>query len=191
MKIQDLVFDTLEKIKIENFRKFSHTLKSIKPFIISYIYKKLNSKIMFVVDNNETARDLKSIMEEFDIPVFTLLWFDVLPYESERPSFGVIRERVNFLYNFFSNKNGIYIVPVQSLVFPISDDFLKLLINVKTNDEIGRDELIKKLVNIGYERGNIEYPGQFDVKGDVVTVYTPNNIVRLLFFDNVIEKLTI
>jgi hypothetical protein len=33
MKIQDLVFDTLEKIKIENFRKFSHTLKSIKPFL--------------------------------------------------------------------------------------------------------------------------------------------------------------
>ena len=186
--IYNTFFDSLEKIKIESFKKFSHTVNSVKPFIVSYFYNK-NKRVMFIVDTNETARYMKSVIEDIGFPCFTLLWFDILPYENEKPSISVIKERANFLKSFFDNREGIYIVPVNSLVFPISPEFKKLVFKIRRDDNISRDSIIETLFNMGYERGNLEYPGQFDVKGDVVSIYTLDKVVKILLFEDSVERI--
>ena len=59
---------------------------------------------------------------------------------------------------------------------------------------VDRDSVLKKLVNIQYERNDINFVrGKFRVRGDVVEIFPSNqleNAIRVEFFGDKIERIT-
>ena len=69
-----------------------------------------------------------------------------------------------------------------------------MAITLKKNEEIARNEIIKKLINARYERNDVELiPGNFRVKGDTIDVIPAysQDIIRISLFGDEIEKITI
>src|SRR5213078_741729 len=68
-----------------------------------------------------------------------------------------------------------------------------LLIDLKVGEEFRRDNLLRMLVDIQYERNDIDFHrGTFRVRGDVVEVfpaYEQDTAIRIEFFGDTIESI--
>ena len=84
------------------------------------------------------------------------------------------------------------IVASVSCIYGIGDpeDYRSGMVTLRKNDEMSRDDLLKKLVNILYVRNDIDFiRGSFRVRGDVVEIlppYNKNKAIRVEFdFDEI------
>lgn len=71
-------------------------------------------------------------------------------------------------------------------------DFSRLSLSIKLGDILGRDELIKRLTNLGYEHApEVERMGQYSARGGIVDVFPINLLrpIRIDFFDDEIDSL--
>ena len=84
------------------------------------------------------------------------------------------------------------VIIVSSVSCPI--DYHSMVISLRTGMHRERDELIKKLVEIQYERNDINFVrNKFRVRGDVVEifpVYSGDTAVRVEFFGDEIDRIT-
>ena len=74
------------------------------------------------------------------------------------------------------------------------EDFLEMILTLKQGAIIPREELLKKLVTMLYERNEIEFSrGTFRVRGDVVEIYPAQEedlAMRLEFFGDEIDRIS-
>lgn len=88
------------------------------------------------------------------------------------------------------------IVSTVSCIYSLGNpsDWEDMAITIKTEKEMSRSEIIKKLVTARYERNDTELaPGNFRVKGDtldVIPAYS-QDIVRISLFGDDVEKISI
>jgi excinuclease ABC subunit B len=70
-----------------------------------------------------------------------------------------------------------------------------MMIPVRVGDQLDRDEFLRNLVGILYERNDIEFQrGRFRVRGDVVEVYPAyldEEAVRVEFFGDEIDRISV
>ena len=88
------------------------------------------------------------------------------------------------------------IVSTVSCIYSLGSpkEWEDMAITLKRNQEIARNEIIKKLINARYERNDVELiPGNFRVKGDTIDVIPAysQDIVRISLFGDEIERITI
>ncbi|MDE1816675.1 MAG: excinuclease ABC subunit UvrB [Thaumarchaeota archaeon] len=88
------------------------------------------------------------------------------------------------------------IVATVSCIYSLGSprDWETMSITIEQGKEIGRTNLIKKLVNARYERNDTELlPGRFRIKGDTVDVIPAysDSIVRISMFGDDVEKISI
>ena len=88
------------------------------------------------------------------------------------------------------------IVSTVSCIYSLGSpkEWEDMAITLKKNEEIARNEIIKKLINARYERNDVELiPGNFRVKGDTIDVIPAysQDIIRISLFGDEIEKITI
>ena len=88
------------------------------------------------------------------------------------------------------------IVSTVSCIYSLGSpkEWEDMAITLKKNEEISRNEIIKKLINARYERNDVELiPGNFRVKGDTIDVIPAysQDIIRISLFGDEIEKITI
>ena len=88
------------------------------------------------------------------------------------------------------------IVSTVSCIYSLGSpkEWEDMAITLKKNEEIARNEIIKKLINARYERNDVELiPGNFRVKGDTIDVIPAysQDIVRISLFGDEIERITI
>lgn len=88
---------------------------------------------------------------------------------------------------------GLIIAPASVLLERFFDPskWLKACFTVNSGDEISRDELVEKLLTLGYRRTNIvEEPATFAVRGSLLDLFTPNSEypVRLDFFGDDLDS---
>ncbi|MDD3623850.1 MAG: CarD family transcriptional regulator, partial [Bacilli bacterium] len=103
-------------------------------------------------------------------------------------------ERINTLKNILEKKAKIIVTHVQAVLKPLISPklFKKQIINLKKNKIINREELIKQLVIIGYNRTPITFQtGDFSVRGEVIDIFPilHEKPVRITFFDDEIESI--
>jgi len=69
----------------------------------------------------------------------------------------------------------------------------KMLLCAEVGDELSRDDAVRKLVEIHYERGDMDFfRGRFRVRGDVLDIYPiheEDRAVRLMFFGDEVESI--
>lgn len=93
------------------------------------------------------------------------------------------------------NRKDVIVVASVSCIYGIGekDEYFKKMLTINEGDIIERDKILTKLVEILYERNNIELKrGNFRIKGDVLEIIPANqsdNGIRVEFFDNIVEKI--
>lgn len=93
-------------------------------------------------------------------------------------------------------RRDVIIVASVSCIYGLGDpeDYNELMLSLRPGMIKDRDDVIRKLVEIQYERNEIEFKrGKFRVRGDVLEVFPASSseeIIRIEFFGDEIEKIT-
>jgi excinuclease ABC subunit B len=93
------------------------------------------------------------------------------------------------------DRDDVIIVASVSCIYGLGspEAYHNLLLYAEKGDVLPREEAIKKLVEIHYERGEIDfYRGRFRVRGDVLDIYPvheEDRAVRINFFGDVVETI--
>ena len=95
-----------------------------------------------------------------------------------------------------SERRDVIIVASVSCIYSLGSpiDYKSMVISLRPGMRLERDELIKRLVDIQYERNDLDFlRNRFRVKGDVVDifpVYTNDTAVRIEFFGDEIDRIS-
>ncbi len=95
-----------------------------------------------------------------------------------------------------SERRDVIIVASVSCIYSLGNpiDYRKSVISLRPGMKIGRNDLLKKLVSLQYERNDIQFVrNKFRVKGDVVEIhpaYTEELAFRVEFFGDEIERIS-
>ena len=95
-----------------------------------------------------------------------------------------------------AERRDVIIVASVSCIYSLGDpiDYREMVISLRTGMKKNRDDLIRKLVEIQYERNDINFVrNKFRVRGDVVEIfpaYSGDNAIRVEFFGDEIDRIT-
>lgn len=92
-------------------------------------------------------------------------------------------------------RNDVIVVASVSCIYGLGDpnEYATSVITVHEGDDYGRNTLLRNLVNIQYDRNDIDFQrGRFRVRGDVVEVFpagNSNHAYRIEFFGDEIDRI--
>ena len=95
-----------------------------------------------------------------------------------------------------SERRDVIIVASVSCIYSLGDpiDYRNMVISLRTGMRKERDELTKKLVELQYERNDINFiRNKFRVRGDVVEIfpsYSGDTAVRVEFFGDEVDRIS-
>lgn len=103
--------------------------------------------------------------------------------------------RLSATSSLLSGRNDVIVVSSVSCIYGIGnpDDFHSNTVHIKTGQNIGRNVLLRKLVDSLYSRNEMEFKrGTFRVRGDTVDVFPAYTdiAVRIEFFGDKIEDIS-
>ena len=95
-----------------------------------------------------------------------------------------------------SSRDDVIIVSSVSCIYNLGspDDYKELLLSLENGQEITRETILAKLVDIHYERSDIDFSrGKFSVKGDVIEIFPAYEklAIRVELFGDNIEKISL
>ena len=95
-----------------------------------------------------------------------------------------------------SERRDVIIVASVSCIYSLGDpiDYRNMVISLRPGMEKSRDELVKKLVELQYERNDVSFTrNKFRVRGDVVEIFpaaSNDSIIRVEFFGDEIDRIS-
>ena len=95
-----------------------------------------------------------------------------------------------------NERRDVVIVASVSCIYALGDpeEYLRMSVSIRRGAEMDRDALIRKLVEIQYQRNDIEFArGNFRVRGDIIEVFPMNfadKAIRIEFFGDEIESIS-
>ena len=93
-------------------------------------------------------------------------------------------------------RRDVIVVSSVSCIYGLGepDDFANLVVSLRVGDEWDRDELLRRLVEIRYERNDIAFErNMFRVRGDTVEIYPAyyrDHAIRVEFFGDEIDRIS-
>lgn len=166
---------------------------------VQYILKKYNKtkKTQILVVNslyeaNMFYRRIKSYSDN----VLLFPMDDFLTSEALAISPELKLTRLNVLNESFDKKPKILITNLMGILrfLPLADFYYNSFINLKVNEEIKQNELIKKLFNIGYLKESIvSKTGDMATRGYVIDIFSTqySEPVRIEFWGDTVESIRI
>ena len=94
-------------------------------------------------------------------------------------------------------RRDVIIVASVSCIYGLGspEAYLGMIVQLEVGMEFPREEVLKRLVEIQYERNDIDFHrGTFRVRGDVVEIFPPyedEQALRVEFFGDTIESMTL
>ena len=181
-----------------------------KTFTMANIIAEANKPTLVLAHNKTLAAQLCSEFKEFfpnNAVEFFVSYYDYYQPEAYIPQSDTFIEkdasvndeidklRHSATFALFERKDVI-IVSSVSCIYGLGDpeDYQNLMISIRVGMEKGRDEIIKRLVDIQYERNDINFiRNKFRVRGDVLEIFPANNgeqAIRVEFFGDEIERIS-
>ncbi len=180
-----------------------------KTFTMANIIAEVNRPTLVLAHNKTLAAQLCSEFREF-FPENAVEYF-VSYYDYYQPEAYIastdtyiekdsaINDEIDRLRHSatsaLSERRDVIIVASVSCIYSLGNpiDYKNMVISLRTGMEKNRDELLEKLVEIQYERNDINFVrNKFRVKGDVVDifpVYNNENAIRIEFFGDEIDRI--
>ena len=174
------------------------------------VIEKANRPTLVLAHNKTLAAQLCSEFKEFfpkNAVEYFVSYYDYYQPEAYIPTtdtyiekYSAINDEIDKLRHSatsaLSERRDVIIVASVSCIYSLGDpiDYRSMVISLRTGMEKNRDELIKKLIEIQYERNDISFTrNKFRVKGDVVEifpVYSNENAFRIEFFGDEIDRIS-
>jgi excinuclease ABC subunit B len=182
-----------------------------KTFTMANVIYKTNLPTLIIAPNKTLAAQLYSEFKSFfpqNHVGFFISYYDYYQPEAYIPSSDTyiakdssINDDIDKMRHqatkmIFENKNVIIIASV-SCIYGLGspETYAKKVINLKINEKISYKNLIRKFIEINYERNDHELKrGSFRVRGDVIDIlpsHSKDEIVRIEMFTDTIENLEI
>lgn len=92
-------------------------------------------------------------------------------------------------------RRDVIIIASVSCIYGLGSpiEYGEMLVSLRVGMEISRDQLLRKLVDIQYDRNDIDFQrGRFRVRGDVVEIFPASrdeHCMRIEFFGDEIERI--
>ena len=181
-----------------------------KTFTMANIIARVNRPTLVLAHNKTLAYQLCSEFKEFfpnNAVEYFVSYYDYYQPEAYIPTTdtyiekdSAINDEIDKLRHSatsaLSERRDVIIVASVSCIYTLGNpiDYRNMVISLRVGMEKSREELIAKLVEIQYERNDINFiRNKFRVRGDVVEiypVYTTDTAIRVEFFGDEIDRLS-
>jgi excinuclease ABC subunit B len=183
-----------------------------KTFTISNVIAKTTKPVLVLSHNKTLAAQLYAEFRTFfpkNRVEFFISYYDYYQPEAYVPTSDtyiakdssvneeIDRLRLRATSALLSGEESVIVVASVSCIYGIGapDEWIGQTVMLKKGAKLGRQQLLKKLIDLLYTRNDYEFTrGTFRVRGDVVEVipaYEAEEAVRIEFFGDEIEKLSI
>ena len=162
-------------------------------FYLNAIREK-NNNVLVVVDTIFEANKVYNNLSLFTDNVYLFPMDDFLTSEALAISPDLMIKRLETINNILNKENVIVIVNLMGYLryLPLKETYLDSILDLKVGSVIAPNELVSKLVSIGYTRDTlVTKTGEFGVRGYVIDIFPLNeeNPIRIEFFDDEIESI--
>ena len=181
-----------------------------KTFTMANVIAKLNRPTLVLAHNKTLAAQLCSEFKEFfpeNAVEYFVSYYDYYQPEAYIPTTdtyiekdSAINDEIDKLRHSatsaLSERRDVIIVSSVSCIYTLGDpiDYRNMVISLRQGMQKSRDDLIKKLVSIQYERNDVNFiRNKFRVRGDTVEifpVYSSENAIRVEFFGDEIDRIS-
>ncbi|WP_412462758.1 excinuclease ABC subunit UvrB [Halobacteriovorax sp. RT-2-6] len=182
-----------------------------KTFTMANVIQKLGKKTLILAHNKTLAAQLYAEFREFfpdNAVEYFVSYYDYYQPEAYVPGSDTYIEKDSSVNDEIDKlrhsatrslleRDDVIIISSVSCIYGIGspDEYANMRETLFVGDEKDRDEFLKSLVAIQYERNDIDFVrGCFRVRGDIVEIFPAHedsNVVRVEFFDDEIESITI
>lgn len=179
-----------------------------KTFTMANIIEKINKPTLVIAHNKTLAAQLHGEFKEFfpdNAVEYFVSYYDYYQPEAYVPSTDTYIEKDSDINAeieklrhsataALGERKDVVIVASVSCIYGLGSpvDYENQVLSLRTEKEISRDDILKKLVEIQYDRNDIAFDrGSFRVRGDVVDIFPAGseNAVRIELFGDEIESI--
>lgn len=198
---------------IEDDKKYQVLLGATgtgKTFTIANVIKEVNKPTLVLAHNKTLAGQLYSELKELfpnNHVCYFVSYYDYYQPEAYVPSSDTyiekdssINDEIDELRHYATssliNNKDVIVVASVSCIYGIGDkeEYENHMLTLKVGDVIDRNEILSKLVDMMYERNNIDLArGTFRAKGDVIEiipVYEKSHGIKIELFGDEIDRIS-
>ena len=181
-----------------------------KTFTMANVIAELNRPTLVLAHNKTLAAQLCAEFKEFfpeNAVEYFVSYYDYYQPEAYIPTTdtyiekdSAINDEIDKLRHSatsaLSERRDVIIVSSVSCIYSLGNpiDYRTMVISLRPNMEKSRDELLEKLVELQYERNDIDFKrNTFRVRGDVVEIFpvsSSDKAIRVEFFGDEIDRIT-
>ena len=181
-----------------------------KTFTIANVIERVQKPTLVLAHNKTLAGQLYSELKELfpsNHVEYFVSYYDYYQPEAYVPSSDTyiekdasINDEIDELRHAATSSLLQYrdtiVVSSVSCIYGIGDpeDYQKSMLIVTVGDTIERDDILKRLIDMNYERNQIDFHrGTFRCNGDIIDIYTiteKKNGIRIELFGDEVEKIS-
>ena len=181
-----------------------------KTFTMANVIQQLNKPTLVIVHNKTLAAQLYGEFKEFfpnNAVEYFVSYYDYYQPEAYVPSSdtyiakdSAINDEIDKLRlsatMALAERRDVIIVSSVSCIYGLGDpvDYKEMVISLRPGMEKDRDEVMRKLIDIQYDRNDMDFKrGTFRVRGDVLEIFPAMNTdtaIRVEFFGDEIDRIT-
>ncbi len=180
-----------------------------KTFTMANVIQNCDRPTLVIAHNKTLAAQLCSEFKEFfpeNRVEYFVSYYDYYQPESYIPSTDTyiekdlsINDEIDKLRHSatcaLAERRDVIVVASVSCIYGLGapEEYYRLSVSLRPGQEISRDELLRKLVNIQYERRDMDFQrSSFRVRGDTVDIFPSSNseiVIRIEFFGDEIDRI--
>lgn len=180
-----------------------------KTFTVSNLIKEVNKPTLVIAHNKTLAGQLYSEFKDFfpnNAVEYFVSYYDYYQPEAYVPQTDTfiekdasINDEIDKLRHSATSslfeRNDVIIIASVSCIYGLGspEEYKELVVSLRTGMEIERNQLLRRLVDVQYERNDIDFRrGTFRVRGDVVEIFPASRdeqCIRVEFFGDEIDRI--
>lgn len=181
-----------------------------KTFTAAQVIAQVNKPTLVIAHNKTLAAQLAAEFKEFfpnNAVEYFVSYYDYYQPEAYIPQSDTyiekdssVNEEIDKMRHSATSalfeRNDVIIVASVSCIYGLGspEEYRNLLLSLRVGMEKGRDEVLHRLVDIQYDRNDINFVrGTFRVRGDVLEIFPASqseHAIRVEFFGDEIERIT-
>lgn len=180
-----------------------------KTFTMANVIERLNKPTLVIAHNKTLAAQLYGEFKEYfpgNAVEYFVSYYDYYQPEAYVPSTdtyiekdSAINDEIDKLRHSataaLSERSDVIIVASVSCIYGLGSpiDYQEMVISLRPGMEKDRDDVIRKLIEIQYDRNDMDFKrGSFRVKGDVLDIYpaySDGQAFRVEFFGDEVDRI--
>ena len=207
--------EAIEKL-VKGFKEGNQfmTLKGVtgsgKTFTMANVIQQLQKPTLIISHNKTLAGQLYSEMKEFfpdNAVEFFVSYYDYYQPEAYVAATDTYIEKDSSINDeidklrlsataSLAERKDVIVIASVSCIYGIGSpsDYMNMIVSLRPGQLKDRDEVIRELIDISYERNQIDFGrGKFRVLGDIIEVFPAwesDRAVRIEFFGDEIDRIT-